>query len=834
MSVSRASKTFAAIFLLLILQGLAHAQDKTPRLYSIPATTLADSLIIFAKQSKLFVLVDAEVVSGVQVSAIERVMTVDEGLQHLLQGTGLGYAYINDKTIAISSEYNVQQPDLKSGDSAAVKKDDKNKLTPIDNIIVTSLRQRKNLQKTSAAISVIDQQAIEYDAIDNLEAVGSRVPGLTVSSFSLGQPTIRIRGKGSNDDGPAMNSSVGVFIDDVYMGRITGVNLDMVDVAQIEVLRGPQGVLYGKNVIGGAIKLKTNGPTEEPEVSMKLSLGNLGFKKAEVITNGQLSAAPVLARLVVHSSQRDGWQDNIVGGGEKQHGAKQWGVRSQLLYVLSESSELLWGVDYTEDNLSSTGRVPVGGKVPLVILDDEGAPIPVEGSEGEFETRLPTDIFSELGGDPQHATNSTKGFTRRSMFGLSQRLSYQFDEVDFVAISAWRDVDFKWLEDSVGLPEFAIRDTISLLDDEAHRQFSQEFRWSSDADQKLSYVTGLYFLYEHTERKESFIFRAATASSDQENRTESYAAFGQFNYRLSPELAIGLGARYTYDSKTLRQTSITGGASSIIFEDFNVSSRANWDDFSPQLTLSYDADSNLMVYCGASRGWKSGGFQGVPGIAALAVKEVQPEYSWDYELGLKSEWLDNRLRFNVASFYTDYHDSQVVQFQTTDNFGLFQTSNAASATVKGVELEVWGQLSNYLGVSGTYAYLDATFDRFIDLNGRDFSGSSLEQSPRHTISAALQYRRPLLGGDMRLRVDYRYQSLSYREPDNGAAPWPPFSLVNASINYQPNDKRWELSLWSKNLLGEEYISHLYLLGGNNYALYGTPRQLGISLNWHFL
>jgi iron complex outermembrane receptor protein len=468
--------------------------------------------------------------------------------------------------------------------------------------------------------------------------------------------------------------------------------------------------------------------------------------------------------------------------------------------------------------------------VPL--LDEQG--VIATGADGEPLSRLPTAIFADLGGSPKKAANSVQGYTDRSIAGVSQRVDLRGDSVTLTSITAWRDIQFEWLEDSTGLPATTNSQTLSLMDDESHRQFSQELRWANDADARLAYVLGGYYLYEHTRRKETFPFQIVTAISDQTNTTDSVAVFGQLRYQLAKPLTLALGGRYTYDRKTISQTAINGGAPSIIFENFRSKNSADWEAFSPQLSLSLDAGNDLLLYGSISHGWKSGGFQGVPGTKQAAQQEVLPETALEYELGAKSDWFQHRLRINVAAFYTNYRNLQVVQFQTIDDFGLFQTSNAASANVSGVEIESWAQLSRHWSMSGTYAYLNARYDTFIDLQGRDFSSSFLRQSPEHSASVALEYRRPVSLGTMRLRMDYRYQSDSYREPDNSIGIMPAYSLMDASAHLQGADQRWELSVWAKNLRDEQYISHLYLLGGNDYALYGTPRQFGVSLSWRLL
>ena len=188
----------------------------------------------------------------------------------------------------------------------------------------------------------------------------------------------------------------------------------------------------------------------------------------------------------------------------------------------------------------------------------------------------------------------------------------------------------------------------------------------------------------------------------------------------------------------------------------------------------------------------------------------------------------------MVVFYTRYKDLQVTQFRTVDNFGIFETSNAGTAKLKGLEIESIFNASENLELSGSYAWLDARYDRFEDVDGRDFSGNRLRQAPEHTANLAARYLWTLDPGDLSLRLDYRYQSRSYQEPDNSVTVFPSFDLLDAKLTFAPGIKNWQFSLWAKNLLDEDYITHLYLLGGNDYALFGTPRTLGISLRYSSL
>jgi iron complex outermembrane receptor protein len=216
-------------------------------------------------------------------------------------------------------------------------------------------------------------------------------------------------------------------------------------------------------------------------------------------------------------------------------------------------------------------------------------------------------------------------------------------------------------------------------------------------------VFGLYYLYERTHRIENFIFPKGLNVTDQNNKTNSFAVFGEATYGLRDDLNLTMGARLTYEIKTLEQRNDINGFQGILLENFSLKNEGNWTDFSPNLVLSWQQTEDVMWYASVSRGYKSGGFQGAPATRELAQRTIDPESVWNFELGYKSQWLEDRLRLNLVGFYSDYRDLQVVQFKTEGNFGVFQTSNAASASLRGIEMEFAVKPLAGLEFSGSYA-----------------------------------------------------------------------------------------------------------------------------------
>ncbi len=835
----------ALLFLYASIAFSADYTDQRTYQFDIPKQELSQAVIKLGQTARLTIVMPSQYGNILSKQPIIGKMTVIEALNVLLINTDLGYRFLDRNTVSVSPDYPKPVLNSETDEDTGIPPypEDINGISPIEEVIVTSQRRSENLQRIPKAISVLSSLQLERARIDDLGGLGPKVPGLTVSYFSLGQPTIHMRGIGSNDDGAALDNSVIVYLDDIFVSRISSIDVSLTDVERVEVLRGPQGTLYGRNTIGGAINVISKQPTREPEVSLAATVGNYNHAALSVAASGPIKRDTLLAKVALAGNRTDGWQKNIFLG-DDQHGRENLSVRSKLSYLPNQRFSLKLGADYTWDNLNSSGRIPVAGRTPIPILDAEGKLIPIVNSAGEtvkdssgnmlLESRLPTDIFKALGGDFEHATNGLSGYTDRSIWGTTARATWENNWGEFASITGYRDSEFTWAEDSLGLPPTITNQRIGTAVDETHRQFSQEFRWTSNEDQTLRYVVGLYYLHERTERQEQFPFATGTAITIQKNKTNSYALFGQADYALTERHSITFGARYTHDEKRLNQSAENGDAPAIILENFQLTEHGSWDDFSPSLALAYQAKEDILIYGSVSRGFKSGGFQGAPGSLALAKRRIDPETAWNYEFGIKSEWLRNRLRLNLATFYTDFRDLQVVQFRTVDNFGVFETANAASATLHGAETEFVFHPMEGLEISGSYAYLRATYDSFNDTTGRDFNGNRLRQAPKHSFDMSLNYQWRIFEGHAIANLDYRYQGKSFREPDNSITVQPAFDLLDASLGYRSSSNKWEVSFWSKNLLDEEYIAHLYVLGGNDYALFGTPRTYGVTVNWRQL
>lgn len=280
-----------------------------------------------------------------------------------------------------------------------------------------------------------------------------------------------------------------------------------------------------------------------------------------------------------------------------------------------------------------------------------------------------------------------------------------------------------------------------------------------------------------------------------------------------------------------------GGSLNIINESFDVKADDNWDDFSPKIALQFHPGDGILLFASASKGFKSGGFGGSQGLEAAARETVDPEIAWNYELGFKGDLLNNSLRLNVTTFYTDYEDLQIVRFGPVpgSEFGTFQTTNLGEAEILGAEFEFTWFLTANFRVSGNYAYLDTEVNGLVinTVNGLvDASGSALRQAPKNSTSVNLAYDVPTDAGNFGFRLDYSNIDEQINDYINQNTVIQRAELWDGRIAWNSPDASWEVAFWGKNLLDKDYISHSYVIGPGVIGVWGAPRTFGLSATWN--
>ena len=701
--------------------------------------------------------------------------------------------------------------------------------------MITAERRSENLQEVPNAITALSRMTIEQSDIHDLTGIATRVPGLTFSPFSPGQNVVALRGASSNDDGAGTDNSVAVFVDDVYLGRVSNINPEMFDLERVEVLRGPQGTLYGKNTIGGAINVVSTRPnTEEPEGRVRLNLGNYARRDLAGLITGPLGGGWA-GKASFSYRKRDGWVDNVYLGKKiKDDDVKAF--RAQLLYA-GESFEALLSADFNQLDIEDMARIPIATGEPG---DPAFWAAPVPGSYA--------DLCAGRGADC--AAGPIDGYAKRDTWGLSAKLSWSLGRGELISITAYRENEADWNMDSTGTPVSPLPPLFNQINDDIFDltdQFTQEFRWVSRIGENIDYVAGLWYLREDTDRTECFdndvtasdctpdADNGATDWYRQVNRTTSYAAFGQFDWSFADAWELTVGGRYSADRKSIDNDAIAGDFV-VINQTFSNSVSASWSQFTPKLSLAYMPNGDTTIYGAVSWGFKSGGFAAAPqGIEF--TEPLDQEEAVNFELGVKAD-LAGAFRLNAALFHTEYQDLQMQTFgplTAAAAFGTFQTFNAGDAKIQGIELEATWVVTEQLTLSGFYAFQDSEFGD-TSIPGTAFpdqSGQNLIRAPENKFSINAHYLMPLASGaELGLNLSWRYTDDQRGELE----PWsiqPAFDLFDARLSWTRSDGALELAVWGRNLADEEYINHVYAIASSVVAVFGDPRMYGATLSYRF-
>ncbi|NVJ69804.1 MAG: TonB-dependent receptor [Alphaproteobacteria bacterium] len=734
----------------------------------------------------------------------------------------------------------------------------------LEEITVTAQKRSESMQDVPLAITAIAGDKLREANIASLQDVGNRTPGMVFAAFSPGQPEIAIRGIGTKEDGASASDSTVVSIDGVYIAARTAQVFDIFDLERVEVLRGPQGTLYGKNSIGGSINFVTSKPTEETNIRLRQTVGNY-----DTFDTGGMISGPIsdkfFGKFAFSRRKRDGYIENVLPGenyGEKWGEQNTFAWRAQFRWLLSDNFEALLSFDGADDSMGATNREPVGSAGPLHDCGCASDPVAVNEALGGA-------------GDPWNTLAETEGYTERDVFGTHLKLDYHMDWASFMSLTAYRESDFDWLEDSEGLPPYpglidltgsSGNPGIPLTDSasegftfdindsaiEASEQWMQEFRLTSPGGETFDWLVGAFFSDEEITRSETFEFTTLGGPAGQDVETSyqthkgtSWALYSQGTYHVNDDLGLTVGLRYSYDKKKGTAESVLDPGIGLLLKAFDkVAFEDSWEDFSWRIALDYRINDSVLAYANVSTGFKSGGFTGGASTAAVASTPFDPEEATNYEIGFKSDLLDRRLRLNVTAFYTDYKDLQVTRFfqPLGGDFGEFITENAGEAEIKGLEVEWTALITRDFEVGGSYAYLDATYTNFQGTPSAadptaNFDGNRLRQAPKNSANAYAQYTHDMSeNGTISAKLEWRYQSLSYYDPDNNdLATIPSYNLWDARLGWKSEDGRYELAAWAQNIGNEKYRTHVFTQRGSRiaFALHGMPRTYGLTLTYNY-
>ncbi len=728
----------------------------------------------------------------------------------------------------------------------------------IEEVVVTARRRAESLQDSPVSITAVTANDITNRSLNTISDIAEFTPNLEFSSSApiggAGNAAIVfIRGIGQTDFIVTTDSGVGLFLDGVYLGRAVGGVFDTMDFERIEVLRGPQGTLFGKNTIGGAISLVSQKPQDEFSGNARIVTGSRNRIDVNGAVNLPIVDNKLMARVAFSSNDQDGYTRRL-GDGKLLGDRNSSSARGTIRWLPRENLEVLLSGDGYRQRMNGA-PITLGYADPSAQLAGLYNILVAPAFGTQYDSRWITD-------DP-HTTNATgPAFSDTDVWGTSATITWETGPATLKSISGYRQLTSEFGRDADGSP-LPYVETIDRVEQD---QFSQELQLSGLAlDSRLNWLIGAYYfredatqrtnvnlgvgLYDALESLPGPLFPGGPGGagnpanagldlqilSDLAVKNTSYAAFGQASYALTEKFSITAGLRYTYDKKNLVSSLYRENAGVFAFPP--TLQEENWDSFSPKASLEYKWTDALMTYASVSRGFKSGGFNGRP-VAAEALRPFDPEFVTSYEAGLKSEWLDRRLRLNAAYYYTDYKDIQLtIATAAQDGSFIFVTENAAKGRVQGFEIEMQARPAQGLEITGGVGYTDAQYTE-LDPGATVTLDTKFPKAPKWSLNGAIQYSVPV--DDfviVTIRGDYAYKSKLFHDPINSpGGSQDGYSLINAKLSLSNMDETWQLALFGKNLTNKNYMTNAYgdaINFGYTETYYGPPREWGLSLEARF-
>lgn len=703
-------------------------------------------------------------------------------------------------------------------------------------IIVTAQKRSERLQDVPVSISAFSAAQLEGSGITNLTQIAPRVPGFFGGSAGATRPQLYIRGIGSRQFDAGSEASVGVFVDEVYLGRTAGTLGALRDIERVEVLKGPQGTLYGRNTIAGAINVITKGPTDELAMEAEAGIGNFDAYNLFAAVSGPIAGDVVKARLAGWRTFSEGYMRNLQTGNHAQ-GIDNYGGR--LRVDIEPSSTFRVGLIaevLRDDGFSFAGKNAGTTANPNAVFLARAGLTPI----------LSSDRYGEhINGD---------NLLDRNVETFSGKAEFDIGGGTLTSITAYRhnraidDRDF----DNTSL------DVLRQRSDERSKQLTQELRFTSDPNGPLSFggavdwIAGLFYYDDRSLRVDTFTFGAdsvigAARGAGQVDvastryRTKSIAGFAQATWHITPTVDLTLGGRYTEDRKRAISlgTTTAPGLPLVSAPFVTPTLKDKFSSFDPRVTLSYQPTRDLNFYASYNQGFKSGGFQYVPFSAAQASVIFQPESLDAYEVGFKTQLLDRRLTFNGAAFRYNYKDLQVLRIVAVAGGGAATLiTNAATSEVKGFELEFVARPSDTLEFNLSYAYTDAKYKKFPFNATTNFSNTRMVRAPVHSINTGGQWTIPIGSNSLQLRADYALLSKFYFEPGQGNPIYgnttpltvqPSYGLLDLRATLRAGDFR--VSGFVNNATNQYYRRTVLAVPGQLVGYPGAPRTYGVSVGW---
>ncbi len=726
-------------------------------------------------------------------------------------------------------------------------------ITKLPELIVTSQHRDELLQQVPITINTFNHDFLTTIGAQSLADLDQFSPALEIDNDSTTQPYFKIRGIGTTDFGIGTDPAVSIYQDNIYIGRSGNALLQFTDIERVEVLKGPQGALFGRNSAAGVIHIITKKPTNELSASLRARYGNYDKRLVETVLNTPIIDNQLLLRINAIYNQRDGFVDNADGGKDFSDEDYQ-AARANLQWHITDHTQLNYNFEF--NHIDQQGPTAIGLNTSLS---------PSSGNP-----------FAPIANDAIEARE--KRFLHAHHFNLQ----HEFSGASLNWISSYRHFDTSNREDDDGISKkFAYLDSENI---ENNQQFYQEFRLNGHTEH-LDWVTGINYSNEQGEQElrlttftnsvnalvqgsfpnapvpntplaDNLIW---TESIKNKLRSQSYAVFADITWLINEKFKLTLGVRHTRDRKEFSWLNIPNNilapASDIFapvptfplaFKGKWVSLKKRWHNTSPRIVLSYNWDQELMSFFSYAQGYKPGGFNSVQPLSNFDSESVE-----NFEWGIKSSWFNQRLRANSSIFYYQYHDKQDVVFERQGNLGRFVT-RTGNAEAKGAEIELQWLAFENLRLTLNYGYLDAKWTKrkvnainFNTLVSSDFelAGHALV-TPQHHGFAAFDYSYPIQKyGKLSFHLDHSYSSKRqynqadadyyFNYPNRDASR----HYTNLRLSWQDNSQKWQFAIWGENIFNNSYTSPVIpvtaIAMGTPYVRPDKPSLWGVEIIVNF-
>lgn len=720
----------------------------------------------------------------------------------------------------------------------------------LDEIIVTTTKRAESAQDVPFAVTPISSEMIEDASILDITDLGFLVPNVQLQAVSTfpGFATLSMRGVGAGANSVrSIDPAVNIFVDGMVLASQIGAQLDVFDVETVEVLRGPQGVFFGRNSTGGALSLRTGKPTEEFNGRAKVLAGSDGMYGAELVLQGSLSDT-VRAKLAMKYHHFDGYFEDKNGGSfvaaannpagtepgtPKQQQAFQDSIfiKPTITFEPSDSFDLTLFMQYYKDD---------GGAGSTQAYLDPDLPAPTMVTA--FGYTPPTDQFE--------VNHDLVGKGEVEYTQLVAEANWDVGNGTLTSVTGYRDLDMLSSIDVDGTPFVLIHFPDN---DESATQFTQELRFITDVSDNVDLLIGAYYMDSEMSVVEQREFTGLTAGrdhflynyirSDWVQDQTSLAAFANMRFAVSDTLSLSAGLRYTKEDKDLDISRLAGCAG----PGFTGCSTArddvsdDWSNTSPRVGLEFRPRDALLYYASWTRGFRSGNFN-ARAPTAVALGPADPEQADQFEIGMKGDFMEGTLRANIAAFYTKYDEIQRITNGDINGVPVQLLRNAAEATIPGVEVELTYAPTDAFMLQASFGWLDPQFDKFTGLEMDGVPGLSpedealakklkFERIPEFEYLIAGDYRWGVGSGDLIFRAQYAYRDGFPTDVTNRPERYiDSFGILDASLRFERDQLR--VALWGRNI-NEENYGDIISSAFNQQQFGGQGRSYGVEVGWDF-